>query len=135
VVVSPSANLPDNAEMPADPLPHIRSSYASPDRSNLTPIAGQNADLSPNSANTQHPGTAAHPSTMQPPKAGPLNRLRIGGITGTPGGKDGTPIGTVGKSPRKQRSSRFHVTEKIELEKLPNFMGASEGLFVRLDCG
>lgn len=97
--------------MPADPVPHIRSSYASPDRSNLQPIAGVGAELSPNSAHS-----------MQPPKAGPLNRLKVGGVTGLAGGKDGTTIGTVGKGPRKQRSSRFYVTEKVELEKLPNFM-------------
>lgn len=48
-----------------------------------------------------------------PPRAGPLNRLR--------GPKDTIPV--VGKTPRKQRSSRFYVTEKVEIEKLPNFMG------------
>lgn len=53
--------------------------------------------------------------TATPPKAGPLNRLRNAGP------KDTIPI--VGKSPRKQRSSRFHVTEKVDLEKLPNFNG------------
>ncbi|ODO09194.1 hypothetical protein I350_02794 [Cryptococcus amylolentus CBS 6273] len=46
-----------------------------------------------------------------PPKAGPLNRLR--------GPKDTIPV--VGKTPRKQRSSRFYVTEKVEIEKLPGF--------------
>jgi len=29
----------------------------------------------------------------------------------------------VGKPPRKQRSSRFVVTEKVEIERLPPFMG------------
>jgi serine/threonine-protein phosphatase 2A regulatory subunit B' len=48
----------------------------------------------------------------QPPKAGPLNRLRNGP-------KDTIPI--VGKTPRKQRSSRFYVTEKVEIEELPTF--------------
>ncbi|WVO13333.1 hypothetical protein L204_100947 [Cryptococcus depauperatus] len=47
-----------------------------------------------------------------PPKVGTLNRLR--------GPKDTIPI--VGKTPRKQRSSRFYVTEKVEIEKLPSFM-------------
>lgn len=51
-----------------------------------------------------------------PPKAGPLTRLRGGP-------KDTIPI--VGKTPRKQRSSRFYVTEKVDIEKLPNFMGES----------
>ncbi|UOH85063.1 hypothetical protein LQV05_001880 [Cryptococcus neoformans] len=46
-----------------------------------------------------------------PPKVGPMNRLR--------GPKDTIPA--VGKTPRKQRSSRFYVMEKVEIEKLPNF--------------
>ncbi|KAJ3020269.1 UNVERIFIED_CONTAM: Serine/threonine-protein phosphatase 2A 56 kDa regulatory subunit delta isoform [Siphonaria sp. JEL0065] len=45
------------------------------------------------------------------PKAGGLNRLK-----GAP--KDTIPIS---KAPRRQRSSRFHVTERVELEKLPGF--------------
>lgn len=54
-----------------------------------------------------------------PPKAGQLSRLR--------GPKDTIPI--VGKTPRKQRSSRFYVTEKVDIEKLPNFNGQHrEGL-------
>jgi len=36
------------------------------------------------------------------------------------GPKDTIPI-TSKTPPRKQRSSRFHITEKVELEKLPNF--------------
>jgi serine/threonine-protein phosphatase 2A regulatory subunit B' len=50
--------------------------------------------------------------TATPPRA--LSRLRGGP-------KDTIPI--VGKTPRKQRSSRFYVTEKVEIQKLPNFMG------------
>jgi serine/threonine-protein phosphatase 2A regulatory subunit B' len=63
---------------------------------------------SPNEAHSAGGGT--------PPKAGPLNRLR-----GTAAPKDTIPI--VGKTPRKQRSSRFHVVEHVELEKLPGFNG------------
>jgi serine/threonine-protein phosphatase 2A regulatory subunit B' len=37
------------------------------------------------------------------------------------GPKDTIPI--VGKPPRKQRSSRFVVTEKVEIERLPPFLG------------
>ncbi|KAH8106980.1 phosphatase 2A regulatory B subunit-domain-containing protein [Cristinia sonorae] len=47
------------------------------------------------------------------PPRNPLNRLRTGP-------KDTIPI--VGKPPRKQRSSRFVVTEKVEIEKLPPFL-------------
>lgn len=45
-----------------------------------------------------------------PPRA---NRLRAGP-------KDTIPM--VGKPPRKQRSSRFVVTEKVDIERLPPFM-------------
>ncbi|KAA1474941.1 protein phosphatase 2A regulatory B subunit [Dentipellis sp. KUC8613] len=47
-----------------------------------------------------------------PPRANTLNRLRTGP-------KDTIPI--VGKPPRKQRSSRFVVSEKVEIERLPPF--------------
>ncbi len=51
--------------------------------------------------------------SVTPPRTSPLNRLR--------GPKDTIPI--VGKPPRKQRSSRFVVTEKVEIERLPPFLG------------
>lgn len=50
------------------------------------------------------------------PRAGTLNRLRQ-----TP--KDTIPI--IGKPPRKQRSSRFVPSEKVEIERLPPFSGES----------
>ncbi|CAG8717899.1 13679_t:CDS:2, partial [Ambispora leptoticha] len=62
------------------------------------------APLSPASNHKSH-------SKDEPPKRDPLNRLK-----NTP--KDVIPLS---KAPRRQRSSRFHVTEKVELEKLPNF--------------
>jgi serine/threonine-protein phosphatase 2A regulatory subunit B' len=49
-----------------------------------------------------------------PPRATTLNRLRAGP-------KDTIPM--VGKPPRKQRSSRFVVTERVDIERLPPFMG------------
>ena len=52
----------------------------------------------------------------EPPRQTPLNRLRQ-----TP--KDTIPI--IGKPPRKQRSSRFVPSEKVEIERLPAFMGTS----------
>ncbi|VDC02778.1 unnamed protein product [Peniophora sp. CBMAI 1063] len=48
-----------------------------------------------------------------PARANTLNRLRTGP-------KDA--ITMVGKPPRKQRSSRFVVNEKVEIERLPPFM-------------
>ncbi|KAJ3194095.1 Serine/threonine-protein phosphatase 2A 56 kDa regulatory subunit delta isoform [Irineochytrium annulatum] len=66
-------------------------------------------------------GAAAHkpaPDNREMPKSGALNRLK-----NSP--KDAIPIS---KTPRRQRSSRFHVTERVELEKLVSFkdVGASE---------
>lgn len=49
-----------------------------------------------------------------PPRAN-LNRLR------PTGPKDTIPM--VGKPPRKQRSSRFVVNERVEIERLPPFLG------------
>ena len=50
------------------------------------------------------------------PRTSTLNRLRAGP-------KDTIPM--VGKPPRKQRSSRFIVTEKVDIERLPPFLGES----------
>ncbi|KAH7340778.1 phosphatase 2A regulatory B subunit-domain-containing protein, partial [Rhizoctonia solani] len=74
-------------------------------------------------------GTASVPAQAEatPPRAGTMNRLR----QQTP--KDTIPV--IGKPPRKQRSSRFHVTERVEIEKLPAFVevGPNERpeLFIR----
>ena len=38
----------------------------------------------------------------------------------------------VGKPPRKQRSSRFIVTEKVDIERLPPFLGQSLLLFLAI---
>lgn len=57
----------------------------------------------------------------EPPRQTPLNRLRQ-----TP--KDTIPI--IGKPPRKQRSSRFIPSERVEIERLPPFTGM-HGFFSR----
>jgi serine/threonine-protein phosphatase 2A regulatory subunit B' len=49
------------------------------------------------------------------PRNPALGRLR-------PGPKDIIPM--AGKPPRKQRSSRFVVTDKVEIERLPPFNGS-----------
>ncbi|KAK4687624.1 serine/threonine-protein phosphatase 2A regulatory subunit B', partial [Tremellales sp. Uapishka_1] len=94
VVISGAPAGTANTEMPPDPIPHSPHSraFGSPDR-----------------------GGSLGPDGMMatPPKAGALNRLRTGP-------KDTIPI--VGKTPRKQRSSRFYVTERVEIQKLPNFL-------------
>ncbi|KAJ3118572.1 hypothetical protein HDU96_000524 [Phlyctochytrium bullatum] len=67
-------------------------------------------------------GSVAHKAgaegNREVPKSGALNRIK-----NSP--KDAIPIS---KTPRRQRSSRFHVTERVELEKLVSFkdVGASE---------
>ncbi|KAL7419725.1 serine/threonine-protein phosphatase 2A 56 kDa regulatory subunit delta isoform [Cryptotrichosporon argae] len=97
VISNASGPAPVNTEMPVDPIPHAPHPHAqrfgSPDRAGA---AG--ATLGPD-------------GLPQIPKAGPLNRLR--------GPKDTIPI--AGKTPRKQRSSRFYVSEHVDIEKLPNF--------------
>ncbi|KAJ3218865.1 minichromosome maintenance protein 5 [Dinochytrium kinnereticum] len=63
-------------------------------------------------------GAASHKpavdSSREVPKSGALNRIK-----NSP--KDAIPIS---KTPRRQRSSRFHVTERVELEKLVSFKGS-----------
>jgi len=48
------------------------------------------------------------------PASGTLGRLRSGSPDTIP---------TAGKTPRKQRSSRFHVSDRVVLERLPGFNG------------
>ncbi|KAJ9097446.1 Serine/threonine-protein phosphatase 2A 56 kDa regulatory subunit delta isoform [Naganishia adeliensis] len=94
-----------NAEMPQDPVPHSRMM----DGQGSSPTTGGGLAVVEAGA----PSTALGGRTGgTPPKAGTLRGLR--------GPKDTIPI--VGKSPRKQRSSRFHVTERVDLDKLPGFM-------------
>jgi serine/threonine-protein phosphatase 2A regulatory subunit B' len=67
------------------------------------------------------------PNGATPPRATTLNKLR------QQQPKDTIPM--VGKPPRKQRSSRFHVTERVEIERLPSFNEVGPGerpeLFIR----
>ncbi|EPQ30407.1 uncharacterized protein PFL1_01933 [Pseudozyma flocculosa PF-1] len=110
-----------SSEMPADPIPHAVATSSQPS-SSVTPFHHTGSPGSPPPpggamASLSNAGLA--PSELAtPPKAGALNRLRQG--TTSTGPKDTIPI-TSKTPPRKQRSSRFHVTEKVELEKLPNF--------------
>lgn len=61
------------------------------------------------------PVTPVEPVKMDSnaPKSGPINRIKNAQ-------KDSIPIN---KTPKRQRSSRFHVSEKVELEKLANLKG------------
>jgi hypothetical protein len=107
--------------MPSDPIPHTRSDGAPHDPPSPTlssnsrslgvaGVGGLTVGMAGMGLDSREKGAA------QPPKAGQLGKLRQGP-------RDTIPI--VGKSPRKQRSSRFHVTEKVHLEKLPGFNGQS----------
>ncbi|KIK91034.1 hypothetical protein PAXRUDRAFT_831176 [Paxillus rubicundulus Ve08.2h10] len=92
---SQSSPIPPIVVVSSDPAPEpaVRSGqFGSPERTSLgLDLAG---------------GTAT------PPRANTLNRLRSGP-------RDTIPI--VGKPPRKQRSSRFVVTERVEIERLAPF--------------
>ena len=89
--------------------------FSQPDRSSPAPpivVVSQDAHADAN-ARGGHAGQE-RTSLGDVPRAGTLNRLRQ-----TP--KDTIPI--IGKPPRKQRSSRFIPSEKVEIERLPPFSG------------
>ncbi|GAA5900744.1 hypothetical protein JCM6882_007654 [Rhodosporidiobolus microsporus] len=118
----------DNAVMPPDLLPHPSAAPHHPisggsslPRTSGVPFPGSSTSgggISP-SVSPGPPGGAHEPGT--PPKTAPTNKLKsaAAGAQGTP--KDTIPM-TTARTPRKQRSSRVHVTEKVELERLPGFL-------------
>ncbi|TFL07623.1 phosphatase 2A regulatory B subunit-domain-containing protein [Pterulicium gracile] len=110
---SPASNSPSTQERrlssdapsPTPPTVVVDAPADPPRRSNLSASSTNS---------TQQANDVVSPSSPQtPPRTSPINRIR-------PGPKDTIPM--VGKPPRKQRSSRFVVTEKVEIEKLPPFM-------------
>ncbi|BGP37729.1 serine/threonine-protein phosphatase 2A 56 kDa regulatory subunit delta isoform [Rhodotorula kratochvilovae] len=121
------------AVMPADPLPHPSSAPhhhmpGGPQRSSAVPFptstSGIPSPVSPPpgagaAAAAANLSQALHGDLGTPPKVQPMNKLKaaVGGPQGTP--KDTIPLA---RTPRKQRSSRVHVTEKVELERLPGFL-------------
>ena len=89
--------------------------YGGADRASTAPPIVVVSPEAPADAQERQPfvvESSGGPTT--PPRAN-LNRLR------PTGPKDTIPM--VGKPPRKQRSSRFVVTERVEIERLPPFMG------------
>jgi serine/threonine-protein phosphatase 2A regulatory subunit B' len=62
----------------------------------------------------EQPSIAVSHVEKQAPKTGPIAKIK--------NAKDTIPIA---KTPKRQKSSRFHVSEKVELEKLPSFKGRS----------
>ncbi|KAM0756299.1 protein phosphatase 2A regulatory B subunit [Meredithblackwellia eburnea MCA 4105] len=116
--------------MPQDPLPHPSSSPHHPiNKPGGTALPFPSAGGPSNS-------TSPPPGHATPPKAGLIHKNRggspgAGGASAPPpagtapaAGPGGTPKDTIpmAKTPRKQRSSRFHVTERVELERLPGFL-------------
>lgn len=96
--------------MPHDPIPHPSSVPHHPiTRSPNSPVPF------PSSGSPGGGGGGGGQAT--PPKAGPISKLKQ--QQGQSGPKDTIPMT---KAPRKQSSSRFHVTERVELERLPGFM-------------
>lgn len=106
---------------PAPATPERR--YSVPDRQSPAPSIVVVGAESSQDMLLRGPGSLSTPERLglggeggppQPPKAGTLTRLRQGP-------KDTIPI--IGKPPRKQRSSRFVPSEKVDIERLPPFSG------------
>lgn len=97
---------PSDRASPAPPIVVV-----SPETHNEPNMRGAGQGYAPERGMSNLDGTAT------PPRTGPLNRLRQ-----TP--KDTIPI--IGKPPRKQRSSRFVPSEKVEIERLPAFNGEKD---------
>ncbi|KAG6878716.1 hypothetical protein C0993_011531 [Termitomyces sp. T159_Od127] len=98
----------------------ITTSVTTPDRrssadngSSAPPIVVVSSDGPETSTRINGNNAERFNDAVAPPRATTLTRLRAGP-------KDTIPM--VGKPPRKQRSSRFVVTEKVEIERLPPFM-------------
>ncbi|KAL0071524.1 serine/threonine-protein phosphatase 2A 56 kDa regulatory subunit delta isoform [Marasmius tenuissimus] len=95
---------------PPKPAPQPAASSASSHSPSLQPPI---LVVSPDQSQDQRQQNAQQQSDpATPPRATPINRLRTGP-------RDTIPM--VGKPPRKQRSSRFVVTEKVEIERLAPF--------------
>ena len=112
-VPAAAATPPPPPPNSAKPLPQPATSSSAPQSANRLaqpqqlqpPIVVVSSD-GPDLARTSRESLAE--SARNPA----INRLR-------PGPKDTIPL----KPPRKQRSSRFVVTDKVEIERLPPFMG------------
>ncbi|KAK7043605.1 Hsp70 chaperone [Paramarasmius palmivorus] len=111
---APPPPPPKPAQQPAPSQPPPSQSLSppilvvSPDQSTEPQSRVQNNTSTPE----RHAQSTELSPNATPPRNTTLNRLRAGP-------KDTIPI--VGKPPRKQRSSRFVVTEKVEIERLPPF--------------
>ncbi|GAA5868664.1 hypothetical protein JCM1840_004349 [Sporobolomyces johnsonii] len=121
---------PDNIAMPPDPLIHPSSSPHHQLVGRTSAVPFPTSSSSP--LGMQPPGGAVSP----PPSTSTIVANAEGSQPGAAVGKmkaasaqaqaqaQATPKDTIplSKTPRKQRSSRFHVTERVELERLPGFL-------------
>lgn len=135
---------PQSLPPPPPPKPNINPTTS---QQSISPGQSLNSrSSSPGSANSINyvqgssryiggPGTTsalAPPIVVVSPDPSPPETIERTSLTGEPvpsrtstlsrlrsGPKDMIPV----KPPRKQRSSRFVITEKVEIEKLPPFMG------------
>ncbi|KAJ7063226.1 protein phosphatase PP2A0 B subunit gamma isoform [Mycena amicta] len=113
---------PPNTQKPLPPTANGSSGPTTPDRRSVSDANGTPPPpivvVSPDEASyrTNQPATPERIShDLGPPRAAASNMSRL-----RANAKDTIPI--VGKPPRKQRSSRFVVTEKVDIERLPPFM-------------
>ena len=142
----PTPSLPTNgssnpAPKSTSPSP-ASSSVPSTSSSSLDPGASSRAQQPPTTPERKPLANPAHITSPAPPTvvvstsaedmavdASPRKDGRIPGggpASGTLGRlRSGSPdtIPTAGKTPRKQRSSRFHVSDRVVLERLPGFNG------------
>ena len=116
--------------MPSDPIEHpsavphhpatggpLHNANATPPKAGPISKFARAAGVAPGS-----PGGPSSPvSPIGMPSGAGLGAAGSPGQPGSPGPKDTIPIA---KTPRKQRSSRFHVTEKVEIHRLPSFLGS-----------
>ncbi|GBE81997.1 Serine/threonine-protein phosphatase 2A 56 kDa regulatory subunit delta isoform [Sparassis crispa] len=110
----PSTNGTSRATpAPTPPAPNADRRYATPPNP-APPIVVVSPEVSSEQADRQMLSMDSAGGPLTPPRANTFNRLR------PTGPKDTIPI--VGKPPRKQRSSRFVVKEKVEIERLPPFL-------------
>lgn len=141
-------NQTQSQTLPPPPPPKPNTSPGTSQQS-ISPVQSLNSrSSSPGSANSVNyaqgsaryiggpgiPGAPAPPIVVVSPDPSPPETIERTSLTGEPvpprnsalsrlrsGPKDTIPV----KPPRKQRSSRFVITEKVEIEKLPPFMGPS----------
>lgn len=139
--------------MPPDPLPHPSSSPhhhipGGPQRTSAVPFPTSSAPLA--TSVSPPPGASSTVATANLASVTGDAKAALGGGPGVMAGgglggglaaanklkavggglAQGTPKDTIpmARTPRKQRSSRVHVDEKVELQRLPGFLGALDAL-------